>query len=130
MEAWHLADIVAPGNSDHLLFGEDQTWTPNNPFGTYSPLPSSPYPVYNGTQSFYVTYSEIDPNNTYPDFTIHAEVNCYIQMPNSSQQLSTTTYHPFNISEGNLNSAGTGWFFQKTFSCLVLDNSGLSPIIP
>ena len=133
MELWEFYNILPGGiiNENYPITGTNQLWEPNSPpLGNYLPLPSVPYPPGGvtpplpgppsyGTQIFLVKYAETAQGD-FHDFTVNTEVNCFLVHNDGSEELSTTTYHQFNINEGLFDSALDGWLFSVHLSCYTI----------
>lgn len=78
-------------------------------------------PPSNGWHTMVINY-----DGTNDDLVVYTEVRCYLQHDNGSETLATTTYHQFNIAEGD-KIGDTYWFAPRQFSCKVLSDNGGTP---
>lgn len=91
----------------------NDTWT--SPAGE-KPLPSDFLelnPPSNGQHMFYMTAYANSPNDVNPNYEINSTVKCYLQNPDGSETLSTTTDHTFVWSEGT--NIGGGFINYSAF---------------
>lgn len=128
-DGWGLFDVNPDETTDYEIEGNSETTYLVN--GIPKPLPS-PFselnPPSNGWHMFYLTIYA--PLSMVPDdYAINTVVKCYLQNPDGTETLATTTNHTFLWSDGidpdSLPGTGLSYAsFWKEFSCLYLTVPG------
>lgn len=103
--------------------GSGNTWESPITSMNFVPFPS-PFEELNPPSNGWHTFSFYYGGNLENDPVMNTIVRCFLQNPDGSETLATTTYHSFRFSDGVPSGDPATPLFTKQFSCLVLTNPG------